>query len=68
MNQTDLCLIDAHIEVELARLQTLLLVRNKIYQHLPAGRPIDRHLKTYRYQMTTMLDLLDGRLGNTLTS
>jgi len=66
MNQTDLSLIDAHIEVELERLHKLLLARHQIYQHLPAGEPVNRHLATYRHQLADLISLTQGKLNTAL--
>jgi len=67
MNQTDLSLIDAHIEVELERLQKLLLARHQIYQHMPAGEPLNRHLETYRQQLADLINLTRGQLRSAVT-
>ena len=67
MNQTDLSLIDAHIEVELERLQKLLLARNQIYQHMPAGEPRNRHLDTYRHQLADLINLTEGKFSAAFT-
>ncbi|HCH22869.1 MAG TPA: hypothetical protein DE179_01060 [Oceanospirillaceae bacterium] len=62
MNQTDLSLIDAHIEVELERLNKLLMARYQIYQHMPTGEPLNRHLETYRHQLAALISLTEGKL------
>jgi hypothetical protein len=67
MNQTDLSLIDAHIEVELERLQKLLLARNQIYQHMPAGGSKNHHLEAYRHQLAALIDLTKGKFSTAFT-
>jgi len=67
MNQTDLSLIDAHIEVELERLHKLLLARYQIYQHMPVGEPLNRHLETYQHQLADLISLTESKLNTAFT-
>ena len=69
MNETDLSLIDAHINIEIHRLQKLLLARNWVYQLLPAGQKPAGELQQHQEHLRALMPLLDGtRTSITLPS
>ena len=57
MNQTDLSLIDAHITVELQRLQKLFIARNMVYQDLPAGSDNTSTLNSHQDHLYELISL-----------
>lgn len=55
MNQTDLNFIDAHIHMEIHKLEALVAARQTIYQHLEIGVDDDPQMREFVAQLTQLI-------------
>ncbi len=55
MNQTDLHFIDAHIQMEIHRLEALIKARQKIYQQAGIGQDDHPQMREFAAQLAKLI-------------